>query len=93
MEEVECWPSFEKWSLGIQLVRAAGSVGANVAEAAGRWTEGDKRHMLVIARGSLYETEHWIGRAATRGLLQNGYEARIDEIRGALHGLMRRPIS
>jgi four helix bundle protein len=89
--EVETWPSFEKWSLGIQLVRAAGSVGANIAEGAGRWTEADKRHLFLIARGSLYELEHWTERAAKRGLLERAYQARIDEVRGALVGLMQRP--
>ena len=91
--EVDAWQSFDRWSIGIQLIRAVGSVGANIAEAAGRWTEGDKRHMLVIARGSLYETEHWVERATKRGLLVGAYETRIDEIRGALHGLMKRPIN
>ena len=91
--EVDSWPSFERWSLGIQLVRAVGSVGANIAEAAGRWTEADKRRMLVIARGSLYETEHWVERATKKGLLEGEYGARIDGIRGALHGLMKRPVN
>ena len=91
-DEVETWPQFEKWSIGIQLIRAAGSVGANIAEAAGRWTEADKRRLLLIARGSLYETEHWTERAAKGGLLKRRYEPVIDEVRGALHGLIRRPI-
>ena len=90
-DEVEMWPAFEKWSLGVQLVRAAGSVGANIAEAQGRWTEADKRRLLLIARGSLYEVEHWTERAATRGLLERPYSARIDEIRRALTGLIKRP--
>jgi four helix bundle protein len=90
-DEVEMWPAFEKWSLGVQLVRAAGSVGANIAEAQGRWTEADKRHLLLIARGSLYEVEHWTERATKRGLLERPYEARIDEVRRALTGLIKRP--
>lgn len=92
-EEVERWPSFEKWSLGIQLVRAAGSVPANIAEGAGRWTHGDKRHLLVIARGSLYETEHWTETAAKRGLFTKEYGSRIDAVRIALAGLIKRPIN
>ena len=46
-----------------------GPVGANIAEAAGRWTKADKRNFPMIARGSLYETEHWLERANARGLL------------------------
>ena len=89
--EVETWPNFEKWSLGVQLVRAAGSVGANIAEGSGRWTEADKRHLFLIARGSLYELEHWVERALKRELLERPYLSRIDEARGALTGLLRRP--
>ncbi|MFL5894517.1 MAG: four helix bundle protein [Thermoleophilaceae bacterium] len=89
--EVETWQNFEKWSLGVQLVRAAGSVGANIAEGSGRWTDADKRHLFLIARGSLYELEHWVERAIHRGLLDRPYLGRIDEARGALTGLLRRP--
>ena len=92
VEEIEEWPSFAMWSLGVQLARSAGSVGANIAEAAGRWSEADKRRLLLIARGSLYETEHWVERAARRGLLRHSYEPRIDEIRRTLHALMKRPV-
>jgi len=89
--EVARWESFERWSLGIQLVRSADSVGANIAEAAGRWHVADKRRVLFIARGSLYETEHWLARAAARGLLKTDYSAQIGEIARALSGLLRRP--
>jgi four helix bundle protein len=85
------WPSFDRWSLGLQLMRAADSIGANVAEATGRWHPADKRRLLMIARGSLYETEHWVLRAEERGLLAAGYRPRLDEIARTLNGLMRRP--
>lgn len=93
VDEIEEWPSFEEWSPGVRLARAAGSVGDDIAEAAGRWTHGGKRPMLVIARGPLYEAGHWVERATKRGLLTRLYEARIDEIHGASHGLMKRPVN
>ena len=34
--QVVDWPSLDKWTLGLQLVRAADSIGANIAEAYGR---------------------------------------------------------
>ena len=65
---VEHWPSLDKWSVGIQAVRAADSIGANIAEAEGRWSRQDQRRLQLIARGSAYELEHWIERAMQRQL-------------------------
>jgi four helix bundle protein len=84
------WDSFEKWSIGIQLTRAADSIGANLAEALGRWHTKDRRHLLMVARGSLYETEHWLIRAEERGLWQPGTQPKLDEIGRTLNGLIKR---
>jgi four helix bundle protein len=85
------WESFDRWSLGIQLVRAADSIGANIAEAFGRWHQADQRRLLFMARGSSFETEHWIRRAASRGLMSpSPHAARIDEINRMLNGLISR---
>ena len=75
----------------MQLLRSADSVGANIAEAKGRWHIPDRRRFLFVARGSLYETEHWILRAEKRGLLETGFAARLEEVARALNGLIRRP--
>jgi four helix bundle protein len=83
------WPRFERDTIGLQLVRAADSVGANIAEAAGRWTATEKRRHLVIARGSLYETEHWIERAQALGLLRDDVERRLSEIARQLNGMIK----
>jgi four helix bundle protein len=89
---VEHWPMLARTSFGSQLIRAADSIGANIAEANGRHGPADRRRLLVIARGSLYETEHWIGRAESRGLLPHGSAARLDEIGKLLNGLIKRPV-
>jgi len=86
------WDSFDRWSVGIQLTRAADSVGANIAEASGRWHRADRLRLLFIARGSLHETEHWILRARERGLLTRGYESELAEVARTLNGLMKRPV-
>ena len=83
------WSSFDRWSLGIQCVRAADSVGANIAEATGRGHGADRRRLLLIARGSLYETEHWLTTASERGLLENNLRERVEEAIRALNGLIR----
>jgi four helix bundle protein len=84
------WDSYAQWSVGIQLVRAADSVAANIAEATGRWHTADRRRLLFIARGSLNETEHWLLVAEERGLLPEGYSERVAEIRRPLSGLIKR---
>ena len=76
--------------MGDQLTRAMDSVGANIAEATGRWTLADKRRLLLIARGSLHEAEHGIDRAEARGLLPRGTIDRIPEIARTLNGLLNK---
>jgi four helix bundle protein len=81
---IAVWPSFDRWSLGIQLMRASDSIGANIAESSGRWHWKDKRRFLLIARASLYETEHWMAQAEARGLLRDGSTAELAPLARAL---------
>jgi four helix bundle protein len=66
--EAVAWPLFEKRTIGEQIIRAADSVGANLAEAEGRYGPADQGRLLFIARGSALELQHWLERAAARGL-------------------------
>lgn len=63
------WDSFARSTIGHQIVRAADSVGANIAEGYGRASPLDNKRFIRIARGSLYETRHFLRRADKRGLL------------------------
>jgi four helix bundle protein len=63
------WDWFARDTVGRQLVKAADSVGANIAEGNGRFHYRDNRRFIRIARGSLYESRHWLRRAYRRELL------------------------
>ncbi len=68
--ELVCrWDRLAKDTIGRQLIRATDSIGANIAEGSGRGTYPDNRRFVRVARGSLYETRHWLRRAFRRGLL------------------------
>ncbi|HEY8665655.1 MAG TPA: four helix bundle protein [Tepidisphaeraceae bacterium] len=68
---VRGWPVFAKDTVGKQMVRAADSIGANIAEGSGRGTYQDNRRFVRIARGSLLETRHFLRRAFRRHLLSS----------------------
>jgi four helix bundle protein len=84
------WPKLDQWTLGVQLIRSADSVGANIAEAFGRSSVPDQLRFLLIARGSAYETQHWIERAVARSLLPaEGFRGRAASAGQLLNGLHR----
>jgi four helix bundle protein len=75
--------------MGMQLVRAADSIGANIAEARGRWHRPDQRRFLYVARGSLHELEHWVELAHERDLLPAEARRAIPELARTLNGLIK----
>ena len=74
---VSRWNLFAKQTVGIQIVKAADSIGANIAEGSGRGTDPEFRRFLRVSRGSLYETQHWLRRAYRRGLLTKNQVDRL----------------
>jgi len=87
---VLAWESIDCWTLGVQLIRAADSVGANIAEGYGRASSPDRMRMLLIARGSAYELQHWLARAESRELeLPDQALMRANETGRMLNGLIR----
>jgi four helix bundle protein len=90
---VSHWPQFAKDTIGKQLVRAADSIGANIAEGAGRRAFQDNRRYVRIARGSLNETQHWLRRAFNRELLGQKDVERlrpmVDELAPRLNAYMK----
>ncbi len=67
-EEVRRWDVFARETVGNQFVRAVDSVGANIAEAYGRYHFGEKLQFFYYARGSLFESKYWLNRARSRNL-------------------------
>lgn len=63
------WDEFSRKSLGIQLIRSADSIGANIAEGFGRFHFKDNKLFCYYARGSLEETKHWLRLAYKRKIL------------------------
>ncbi|MCL4547781.1 MAG: four helix bundle protein [Bacteroidetes bacterium] len=63
------WHQLARYSVGIQLIRSTDSIGANIAEGTGRGSSKENKRFARIARGSLFETKHWLRRAVKRKLL------------------------
>jgi four helix bundle protein len=79
-EIVLAWTYFEKITMGTQFIKAADSIGANIAEGSGRGAVKDNQRFIRIARGSLNETKYWARRAKKRKLIDQHQEKKIKEI-------------
>ncbi len=78
------WDGLARDTVGKQLVRAADSVGANIAEGAGRGSFQDNKRFIKIARGSLNEARHFLRRAHKRKLLASEDTKRLKALVDAL---------
>lgn len=68
---VSTWKLLDKQTIGIQLIRSADSIPANIAEGFGRYHKADKIKFYYNARGSALESIHWITTAKERLLISN----------------------
>jgi four helix bundle protein len=78
------WESLAQKTVGIQFIKSADSIGANIAEGSGRGSLTETRRFAKIARGSLFEVKHWLRRAYKRNLLSqvqiNIFQEIIEEL-------------
>ncbi len=85
---VQKWRAFERDTVGKQLVRSADSIGANIAEAFGRFHYGEKLPFLYYARGSVFETKYWLNRSHQRRLMsQDEFETLRAQIKDIVRQL------
>jgi four helix bundle protein len=85
-QQVVRWDPFAREVVGGQMARAVDSIGANIAEAFGRFHYGEKLQFLYYARGSLFETKYWPNRARTRDLMPS---AQVQDYASQLTDLAR----
>ena len=87
------WDHFAMDTIGRQHVRAADSVGANIAEGVGRGSFQDNRRFVRNSRGSLYETKHWLRRAFRRSLISkkqvDSIKPIVDELAPTLNAYLK----
>jgi four helix bundle protein len=87
------WERLARETVGRQIVRSADAIGANIAEGTGRGTTPDNRRFARMARGSLYETKHWLRRAYRRHLLSDKQVEKlketVEELTLTLNGYLR----
>jgi four helix bundle protein len=79
------WDAFSKNTVGRQMVEAADSISANIAEGCGRFNYKDNGRFIKIARGSLYETKNWLRRSFKRNLLN---EMQVEKVKPILDELL-----
>lgn len=85
---VEKWSWFEKPALGMQWIRSADSIAANISEGYGRYSYRENARFCYYARGSLRETETWLAKSTQRNLAERSnaedLSMRLDTLRRLL---------
>src|ERR1700742_1155202 len=71
------WEYFVRDTVGKQLVRAADSIGANIAEGFGRYHCKENKNFCYFSRGSILETKSWLRKSKSRGLIDEGTHGQL----------------
>ena len=62
---------FHRDIVGKQLIKAIDSVAANISEGYGRYYYRENKLFLYYSRGSLSETQTWLQKAQSRGIISS----------------------
>ena len=87
------FPADERYRMTDQLLRAASSIPANIAEGHSRGTRKDYAHFIVIARGSLAEAETFLQLACDVGLVKLEQSRRSNELAGEVGRMLNALLS
>ncbi len=85
-ERTRSFPKEEIYGLTSQMRRAAGSIGANIAEGCGRRSDPEMKRFVQIARGSASELEQHLLLAKDLKFLN---EVEFSEFEGKTHEVQR----
>src|SRR5690349_4706418 len=91
-ERVMHFPTFDKYSLGKQLIEAADSIAANISEGHGRYFYKENKNFCYYARGSILETKTWLSKARKRNLISEDEFSRLIQDLDILHYNLNRYI-
>lgn len=87
------FPKDERYGLSAQIRKAAVSIGANIAEGAGRRTPADFGRFLDISAGSANEVEYYLLLVADLGWIPTGHRdslsGQVSEVRSEIVGLRK----
>lgn len=84
------WELFNDWdiktkrTIGYQIIKAADSISANIAEGYGRYTPADRKNFYYYSRGSFEETKCWLRKLIRRSILSPEHQMKITQIINAL---------
>lgn len=88
-DEVSKWTNyFDKDTIGKQLVRAADSIDANIAEGYGRFHFKENKNFCYYSRGSLLETKGFIKKCKLRGLINPEKADQLLDKLGQIHKML-----
>jgi len=73
-------PKTYRYHIGSQFLDAADSIGANIAESYGRYHYKESINFNNYARGSAFETRHWLNRLLSRQLVKTEYSDELGNL-------------